>query len=199
MLPKLQSIDGVLCLVVANFKPMCIDFVDRVSKLKLANYKTHGLIKACKPAKGVRILDATAGWGRDALILAAFGASVTMLERNPYMHSLLEDALKRLPSDIGLKLSLCHVDAFQFIKNITDEFDVIYIDPMHPTRKKSALVKKDLQIMQSFISPDEDARELIAHALKRTKTVVKWPQKQAPLLPPSHQINGKTVRFDVYV
>jgi len=76
--------------------------------------KKQGLVRACKPLSGMRIIDTTAGWGRDAAILASFGAEVVMLERNPVMATLLEDALKRRvdsSAKSALKLSLIPMDA----------------------------------------------------------------------------------------
>src|SRR5690606_29220484 len=43
----------------------------------------------------VRIVDATAGLGQDAVVLAANGAQVHMLERSPVVAALLEDGLRR--------------------------------------------------------------------------------------------------------
>jgi 16S rRNA (guanine1516-N2)-methyltransferase len=78
---------------------------------------------------------------------------------------------------------------------------VIYIDPMHPLRTKSALVKKEMQVLQDIIGPDEDALELMILARERVKqrVVVKWPQKSPSLLNASACIAGKTVRFDLYL
>jgi 16S rRNA (guanine1516-N2)-methyltransferase len=165
--------------------------------------KKQGLIKACKPTKGLRILDATAGWARDAVILASFGAHVTLLERHPIMVALIEDALQRLgaSSPLASLLSLCAVDAKVYLKTLTSDLpDVIYIDPMHPQRQKSALVKKDMQTLKALIGTDEDTAELIHTALHRAKqrVVVKWPQHVPALVKPSISIPGKTVRFDIY-
>ena len=79
--------------------------------------------------------------------------------------------------------------------------DVIYIDPMHPMRTKSALVKKEMQALQQIIGPDVDALDLLECAIKSVKqrVVVKWPQKAPALRPPDRSIEGKTVRFDIYL
>ncbi|CAM4438063.1 MAG: Ribosomal RNA small subunit methyltransferase J [Legionella sp.] len=171
--------------------------------------KKQGLVRACKPTQGLKIIDATAGWGRDAAVLASFGAEVLMLERHPVMAALLADALSRqgeqdkqqLPLPLPLSLHAC--DTMSFLKQLpTTEYpDVIYIDPMHPERNKSALVKKDMQALQQMIGADEDALELIETAITRVKqrVVVKWPQKVKPLLPANASIEGKTIRFDIYV
>ena len=48
--------------------------------------------------RGVRtVVDATAGLGRDAFALAAVGASVTLIERDPVLAALLDDAIARAP------------------------------------------------------------------------------------------------------
>lgn len=166
--------------------------------------KKQGLVRACKPTPGLKIIDATAGWGRDAAVLASFGAEVLMLERHPVMAALLADALSHQEEQDKqqLQLSLHACDTMSFLKQLpaTEYPDVIYIDPMHPERSKSALVKKDMQALQQMIGADEDALEVIEIAITRVKqrVVVKWPQKIKPLLPTNARIEGKTVRFDIY-
>lgn len=159
-----------------------------------------GLIKACKPKSGLYILDATAGWGRDAALLANFGAKVLMLERHPILAALLKEGLKKAKP--GLSLSLEEADAFSYLETLEEKAypDLIYLDPMHPERKKKALVKKELQVLQQLLGEDKDALELLCLARKRTKdkVIVKWPTTAKPLLPPLRSIVGKTVRFDIY-
>ena len=187
-----------------HFSPLYADFSAAVWNKRCAEGKKQGLIKACKPKPGMHIIDATAGWGRDAAILAGFGAQVMMLERHPVMVVLLEDALNHQSEADRqrLKLSLQAQDALSVLSTLNEKDfpDVIYIDPMHPERNKSALVKKDMQMLQDLIGPDEDALALILLAQKcaKQRVVVKWPQKINPLLPPSYSIAGKTIRFDVY-
>ncbi|WBV72116.1 class I SAM-dependent methyltransferase [Legionella pneumophila] len=143
--------------------------------------------------------------GKDAAILATFGADVLMLERHPVMAALLTDALsRRNEADIQkMCLSLIASDAISFLHSLQEKDypDIIYIDPMHPERNKSALVKKEMQVLQQLIGTDHDAMELIELSLSHVKSrvVVKWPQKVKPLLPPDASIDGKTVRFDIYM
>ena len=203
--PRLSIMPDKLVLLLENFSPLFVDFNSVFLKKRRDAGKKQGLVQACKPAKGVRILDVTAGWGRDAAVLASFGAEVLMFERQPVMAALLEDGLSRMFHDSSIKmaLSLLRMDAKRYLQDLTvvDYPDIIYIDPMHPTRHKSALVKKDMQALQQLIGADNDAIDLIQLALHRARrrVVVKWPQRLAPLLQPSQCINGKTVRFDVYV
>lgn len=192
-----------LALKSPPFALMFADFQYDTWKRRKEEGRRQGLIKACKPQHGIKIIDATAGWGRDAAILASFGAEVIMLERHPLMAALLRDALGR-QSELDkqqLKLSLFEGHACSFLANLApEEFpDVIYIDPMHPERSKSALVKKEMQVLQQLMGADAEANQLISMAKERAKrVVVKWPQKSEPLLPADASIQGKTVRFDLY-
>lgn len=200
--PRLSLNADKLVLLMEHCSPLFADF-DPAQWLKRRNEgKKQGLIRACKPCPGLKILDVTAGWGRDAALLASFGSQVVMLERNPMMNALLADALRRMEPP-ALTLSLISMDAFNYLKilNIEDYPDVIYIDPMHPVRQKSALVKKEMQALQQLIGADEDACELISLARTKSKkrVVVKWPQRLPPLIKPDASINGKTVRFDIYL
>lgn len=194
-----------LWLSVKGFSPLRADFTRQAWQKRHQAGKGQGLIQACQPKPGMTIIDATAGWGRDALLLASFGARVVMLERQPMMAALLADALLRKETvEPGLvDLHLQPFSAFDYLPKLLQEDypEVIYLDPMHPARKKSALVKKDLQALQQLIGPDEDARALLdlarRYALK--KVVLKWPAHQPALLKPDVVIKGKTVRFDIYL
>ena len=203
VIPRLHLTPSHLALLVADFLPLVADFNSAQGLRRKEAGKKQGLIKACKPTKGMRIFDATAGWGRDAALLASFGAEVVMFERQPVMAALLADALLRAEAASAKNLSLVGMDAKAYLKGLTPEDfpDVIYMDPMHPLRQKTALVKKDMQALQQVIGVDEDADELLslARTHARLRVVVKWPQHLPPLSPPSLSFGGKTVRFDVYL
>lgn len=193
-----------LALKFGDFSLLRADFsLAKWAKRKAAG-KKQGLIKACKPGPGLKIMDVTAGWGRDAAILASFGAKVIMIERNPIMAALLRDALERRSVEDKqlMDLSVVFADAKAYLSQLSEDQlpDVIYMDPMHPERDKSALVKKDMQVLQELIGSDKDAAELLDSARYkiRQRVVVKWPQKQQPLAKPTSSIEGKTVRFDVF-
>lgn len=202
-MPRLNLSLERLELLVEGFKPLWVNFNDLKWLRRSLAGKQQGLIKACQPQPCMRIIDATAGWGRDAAILAHCGAEVLMLERHPIMAALLQDALMHFhPSAKQGALSLLYGNTVDYLQSLTpaDFPDVIYIDPMHPVRQKSALVKKDMQVLQHLIGPDMDAAILIQLAQQRTKkrVVVKWPQHEPSLLRAPNSISGKTVRFDIY-
>ncbi len=195
---------GKLALCNVSEKPFYVDF-----NAKSLQYRTSQGGKFKEPlAKAVgvsgagaslTVLDATAGVGRDAYLLASLGCQVTMLERSPVLAALLEDALERLSEDVSL--TLIYQDACDFMKTC-DAPDVVYLDPMFPEKKKSALVKKDMQLLQRMVGYSEDETKLISLALEvaKSRVVVKRPQWAAPLdnRKPHWQIKGKRYRFDVY-
>ena len=161
-----------------------------------------------KPGIKPHIIDATAGLGRDAFLLASLGATVTMIERSTDMHALLLDGMARaldaggLTAEIISRMTLIHGDAIQLLPSLSPE--IVLVDPMHPPRNKSALVKAEMRQIRAIVGIDDDQTRLmqtaLAHASRRV--VLKWPAKAAPMadIPPaSHQIIGKSVRYDVFM
>lgn len=154
-----------------------------------------------------KVLDATAGLGRDAFVLASLGCQVTMMERMPVVAALLADGLTRAQlnnevADIAENMSLIHASSLEQM-SLADQPDVIYLDPMYPHKEKSALVKKEMRVFQSLVGADNDADGLLEPALKLAKyrVVVKRPNYAPPLADkkPSTSIKMKKNRFDVYV
>lgn len=154
------------------------------------------------------VVDATAGLGRDAFVLASIGCKVRMVERHPVVAALLEDGLKRayLDADIGewmqKRMTLIHASSAQALTEITPPPDVVYLDPMYPHKAKSALVKKEMRVFQSLVGADEDADALLEPAitLAKKRVVVKRPDYAEPLNnQPAHaNITTKNHRFDIY-
>lgn len=153
------------------------------------------------------IIDATPGLGRDAFVMASLGATVIMVERSPVVAALLEDGLLRLADaghELVARLKLVVANSQQYLAQLTEEhIDGVYLDPMFPHRKKSALVKKEMRIFQQFVGFDEDADELLLPALQLAKkrVVVKRPNGAEVLSgkQPSMAIESKKHRFDVYI
>ena len=169
----------------------------------------HPLVRAAgvKRDRLPAIVDATAGLGRDAFLLASAGATVTLLERSAEVHALLKGALARAAAEsaelaevVG-RMTLIHGDARDRLPDLRPE--IIIVDPMHPPRRNTALVKQEMRLLSAIVGADEDADELmrIALASARERVVLKWPLRAAPLLEapkPSHQFASKTVRYEVF-
>lgn len=168
------------------------------------------LPKAAGFAKGFTptIVDATAGLGRDAFLLASLGAEVTLIERSPQVYARLAEAIATAraadPATAAAaeRMTLLHGDARELLAGLSP--DVVTVDPMHPERTSSALVKKDMRTLRDLVGTDPDQLELMTAALAaaRKRVVLKWPRKVPPmpgLRAPSHQIIGKTLRYDVFM
>lgn len=152
------------------------------------------------------VLDATAGLGQDAFVLASLGAKVTLIERSPIVGALLEDALARARADpvvgeIAARMQLQVGDAGALMGALEARPDVIYLDPMYPHRRGHALPKKEMRVFRLLVGDDADAGELLQAALRcaRSRVVVKRP-KGAPVLggKPDGRVESKNTRFDLY-
>lgn len=163
-----------------------------------------------KPGFTPRVLDATAGLGRDAFVLASLGCDVALLERSPVVAALLADALQRAALDadtapIAARMHWHEGDSRERLADLAASFqaDTIYLDPMYPERKKSALVKKEMRLFRQVLGDDQDAPQLLAEALRhaRRRVVVKRPKPAPPLLgsSPTTAIASKNTRYDIYV
>ena len=154
------------------------------------------------------VVDATAGLGRDAFVLASIGCRVTMFERHPVVAALLADGLNRAYQDATIgqllqkQLNLIYNSSLLGLNSGQEKPDVVYLDPMFPHRQKSALVKKEMRIFQQLVGSDLDAEELLepARRLAKKRVVVKRPD-YAPFLAnqkPTAEIKTKNHRFDIY-
>jgi len=179
-------------------------------RLKYGKGRGQNLAKAVgfKFNKNRTIIDATAGLGYDAFILASLGANVTLIERSEKIYGLLKAAISEAQlyggeiSKIVNRMELLFGDSKDILPNIAPE--VVLIDTMYKERKKSALVKSDMRLVREVVGSDSDHVELINVALNNAskRVVIKQPRYAETLdniKGCSHQILGKTIRYDVYV
>lgn len=169
--------------------------------------KAIGLKQGNKP----KVLDATAGLARDAYILATLGCHMTLVEQSPILSALIADGITRAQENescaqvLAGHFELINQNAIEFMNKLSDEQrpDVIYIDPMYPERKKSALVKKDMQILQRLIGKNGDDTELLKAALAcaKKRVVVKRPVQAEPVgqIAPAASVSSKKTRYDLYL
>ncbi len=189
-----------------------VDFASGAAtyRRKFGGGKSEAIAKAVGLSKkaGLTVIDATAGLGRDALVLASLGAQVTLVERNPSVALLLWDGLRRARLDpevcdwLPQRMQLVFQSAAQALQTLPAP-DVVYLDPMFPAREKSAAVKKEMRAFHDVVGSDPDADGLLALAfhLAGKRVVVKRPGYAEFLAgqKPSMSIEGKNNRFDVYV
>ena len=161
------------------------------------------------------VIDCTAGLGRDAFQLALAGFRVLMIEKDAVMSALLADALQRAEPEadataVSDRLRLEHSDALVWLDKSRERFTaqqrksmVAYIDTMFPEKKGTALVKREMQFLQSMIGPRDGCEELVlaARSAGFGKIVIKrpvhWKWKHAFKI--NATINSKVIRYDVVV
>lgn len=194
--------------------PVFVDFVEGAvgHRRRFGGGRSQPIAKAVGLKSGYtpRVLDITAGLGRDAFVLATLGCEVTLVERSAVVAALLEDGLARAARDgecaaIVQRMHLRHGEAAEVLRQLdeAERPDVIYIDPMYPHREKSALVKKEMRLFRELVGEDLDADALLELALAaaRQRVVVKRPDYAEPLAgrKPTLSFDTKNHRFDVYV
>ncbi|OYQ80552.1 hypothetical protein B9T19_04720 [Ignatzschineria sp. F8392] len=200
-----------------------IDFFSKKMRYRMQhlNKAQEPLLRALgwKSNERKNVLDLTAGLGRDSALLFFAGFNVTMFERNPVLQILLKVALQAVPmAQFTQQWYLREQDAIDYLTHyshqqagviqseIVDEIEqieLIYLDPMYPERKKSALVKKELRIIRELVGDDPDSEALLDAALESgaERVVVKRP-KGAPFVGekrPNHSVESPNTRFDVYL
>jgi len=196
--------------------PVYVDFTSGTAlhRRRFGGGRHQPLARAVGLKSGFRptVMDATAGLGRDAFVLASLGCAVHLIERSPIIAALLRDGLRRAAQDpeigplIATRLRLTVADGREYLRGLGQDGpwpEVIYLDPMYPRRGKSALPSKELRLLRHLAGDDDDAPELLAAALAhaRRRVVVKRPRRDPPLVGPipTVQITAPKTRFDVYL
>ncbi len=199
-----------LCLTDGELSIMA-DFRDMLPRLKQSNLQREMLVKAAR-IKGQEmpqtLVDATAGFGEDSLILAAAGFQVRLYEFDEIIAALLQDCLDRasqLPElkDQVSRMELICGDSVKGMQTLDYKPDIVLLDPMFPARQKSALIKKKFQLIQRLESPCSTEEDLLNAAMVADpkRIVIKRPLK-GPFLAdrkPSYSLEGKAIRYDCFV
>ncbi|WP_430737502.1 class I SAM-dependent methyltransferase [Psychrobacter sp. VH5] len=170
-----------------------------------AGRKSELLLQAAKVTADSRVIDATAGFGHDSLILASTGAQVTMLEQQPLMALLLLVEQQRMSAQpnwqkLMSRLHIINTDALSYFATLpadmtgaTKAVNVVYLDPMFPEDSyqdsktgKGAKVGKHMQALHQLARPptQDEERQLLnsAKAVVRQsaqdqgRVIVKRPQ-----------------------
>ncbi len=170
-----------------------------------------GFNEALAKAVGVQasqspqVLDATAGWGRDAFLLAHWGCTVVMLEQHPAVAALLADGLCRAQqlaalAPVAARLSLVWGDALSYLPQLAAPVDVVYLDPMFPSRRKAALARQEMQALQALVGSQEMAALWTLARAHARRVVIKRPSWTAPTaVQPTFTVGQGAVRFEVFL
>lgn len=221
------ALDNAATQLVVNFTGQFVELKDRDKDLaihvdfiagNLAHRQQYGGGRGQAIAKAVglkpgapipRVIDATAGLGKDAFVLACLGCPVVMLENSPVVTQLVTDAIQRAQHHpdfsplLATGFSIINTNSIDYLKNLSPGPEVIYLDPMYPQRKKSAAVKKNMQLLQQLLGHSEENSQLLEAALDcaTQRVVVKRPKGAEKLGDrlPTMFINSKKTRYDVYL
>ncbi|MEE4381081.1 MAG: class I SAM-dependent methyltransferase [Pseudomonadales bacterium] len=197
--------------------PLHVDLLAGRLGWRTARVGHERLVRACavarpRPGGGSwSVLDGTGGLGEDAWLLAVAGARVTVVERHPVLAALLADALERArdaaPEAVA-RTTLCVGDTPTELA-ARAPFDVVYLDPMYPPRRKAALGEGRLRVLAALfaaeglpVEADGGAGVLLEAALASgaPRVVLKRPRRApTPGPAPSHTVDGRSTRFDVWV
>ena len=184
--------------------PVQVDFAAGAIQQRARDaLRSQHLVRAV--GSGLEVLDATAGLGRDAFLLASAGNRLHLLEREPAIYALLADGLRRAAADPDLapiveRMRLHCADFRNWIEE--RRYDVVYLDPMFPRPEKRARGKKEMVFLQRLAGEGEECG-LLARALgcARSRVVVKRPPREAWIdaKEPSFSYRGRVSRYDVYL
>ncbi len=209
-----------------NIIKVSLDWHKLQRRIVTAGRKSELLLQACKLTADSKVIDATAGFGHDSLIMASGGAKLVMLEQNPLMLLLLILEKERMSQEknwqgLMARLDIKYVNAVKFLQGLQEKTaalnfvertemqiaDVIYLDPMFPQASyQGAKVGKGMQILHDLALPPtaEQQKLLLTMArqavTKNGRVVVKRP-KNAPFfanVPADESWENDVVRFDGY-
>ncbi len=194
--------------------PLYVDFVN--GALGYRRHRGGGRRQPLARALNLRgnacpgVLDATAGLGRDAFVLASLGCGVLFIEQSAIIAVLLKDGLKRAyeapeTATIAARMELLQADSIAWMAqvNAQNRPEIVYLDPMYPERNKGALGKKEMRFLRTLVGNDENAPLLLRAALAcaQQRVVVKRPRLALAVEGPrpNFTIKGKNTRFDIYL
>jgi hypothetical protein len=193
----------------SSLNPFFLDIAGRFKKLVQSFKNTSkfdellaralGFKRGCK---SYRVLDATAGFLGDSLLMRSMGMEVVGIERNPIVALQILHSLNNFSSDFGEKFQFYWMDAEHFVSLESESsFDAVLYDPMYSHPAEKTKPKKEMQILREFIAEDDDGAKT-ALRLKNfcKRLVIKRPLKAPPLIDhPQIVFKGKSTRYDVYL
>lgn len=191
---------------------LLIDWTSGSAGFRGRRARQERLVRACGVLrdKVPEVVDATAGLGLDAWLLAAAGARVHLLERQPLVAALLADGLRRARArepEVAERIRLYGVDSRDWLVMAGGPFTAVYLDPMYPARGKTALGAGNLRVLSALAEasgqPKDEVDSLWASACASgTRRVVLKRPLRAPLpagmRAPTHSLSGRSTRFDVW-
>ena len=195
---ELNIVNNKIELINYNYKKkvkISVDFIN----------KENEDFKKIFKKKGTKILDCTAGFGRDGFILARYGFGVTMIEKNPIAILLLRNGIRKLTQKfkINERLKLLYGDSYEYLRLNNELYDYIYIDFMFNKFKNSSLSSKNDEALKLITNDRENRVRLLDIAKNKCKyRVVVKNHKHLPSIDninPDYQVKTKLLRYDIFL
>jgi 16S rRNA (guanine1516-N2)-methyltransferase len=184
-------------------RPLLIDFHSDDIARRIQGGRKDLLARALGYKKPpYRVVDLTAGLGRDAATCAGLGMQVQMFERNAVLALLLQEALHRAPETIANNLSWGGTQASP--KDWATAQAVMY-DPMYPGsgNHKGAAPGLQTQQLRALVGHDDDVHSVFAQlqAQRPHRLAIKRPPRgqRVQLGVPSLSMRGGRVHWDIYL
>lgn len=204
--PMLIKTDG------AHVVKSHLNWQSLTKRITTAGRKSELILQACKLTPAMSVIDGTAGFGHDALILASTGASVMMMEKNPVVALLLFYEHEVMNGNVNWqkllsRIEICYHDFLdeKFIFDLP-KVDLVYLDPMFPNDSYSSKVNKNMQMLHQLANPPNHHDETLFLHIAQTqlkdegKIIIKRPLS-APHLAnktPKQSMANDAIRFDRY-
>ncbi len=184
-----------------------LDFEKQARRLRSFPAPKQGAFNQALGNKTKTVIDATGGWGGDAILMCLQGYRVIVIERLSIMAVLLSDAFSRLERsqwalDNNVVIpKVVYGDAKEMLPRLSGDANCVYLDPMFPPKKKKAASNKQMQLLQWLAGADSDAVGVASIAKQNfLRLVVKRPDYATPLLAkPNTRFSSKLVHYDVYL
>lgn len=175
-----------------------------------AGRKSELILQACKMDKNSVVIDGTAGFGHDGLILASACHHISLIEKNPLMALLLLFEYQHMNQNPNWQKLLAKIHIkFADITNPKIDLpkaNIVYLDPMFPQGSYQSKVSKTMQslhLLANTPSKQEESELFIqakTHLSSDAKLIIKRPLNAEPLanIPTNHHVANNAIRFDIY-
>jgi 16S rRNA (guanine1516-N2)-methyltransferase len=146
---------------------------------KIFSQSNKHILKRIVKKKGLNILDCTGGFARDSAIISSIGNTVTLIENNPVIMRVLNDAISRIRStvvkNIFSNITTKFGDCINFIRTTNRKYDYIYFDFMFNINKSALPLKKDQFIRKVVDNNVQRNQNIIDEVLHRVgcKVIIK--------------------------
>ncbi len=215
-MPILLLEKGMPHLVHHNEKTItktALNWQSLTQRIVRAGRKSELILQACKVDKDSIVIDGTAGFGYDGLILASACGSITLIEKNPIIALLLFFEKYTMSQNTNwqklldkINIIFDDINQFSLMQKQQEIADVVYLDPMFPKGSYQAKVSKTMQSLHLLAdAPNEKEAQMLFYQAKtclhfQGKLVVKRPIYAKPLanMLPNHQVGNDVIRFDIY-